>query len=59
MDNINWIFIISGAFVALLGFFGLANPSFTRLINFPGGPRLKATVAIIIGIIFVIAGLIV
>ncbi len=37
---------------------GLAiNPNFARYINAPGGPRLKATIALIVGIIIIIIGL--
>ena len=45
----------------ILGLIGIAaflNPNFAKLINVPGGPRLKAMVALIVGLIIMIYGLI-
>ena len=39
--------------VGLAAFF---NPNFARLINVPGGPRLKASIAMIVGIVLLIIG---
>jgi len=52
----NSIFLVIGTFVILLGIAGFMNPNWTRWIRFPGGPRLKAIVAMIIGIILVLVG---
>ena len=58
METVNIILIIVGAIVTLIGIAGFFNPNFTRLINFPGGPKLKAIGAIVIGIIVIILGFI-
>jgi len=49
--------IILGAIIALIGVATFFNPNFARIINAPGGPRLKAIVALIAGIIIAIIGL--
>jgi hypothetical protein len=49
--------IIVGVIVALIGVAAFFNPNFARIINVPGGPRLKAIVALIVGIIIAIVGL--
>ena len=59
MEMANTILIIAGVIVLLFGVVALFNPNFARWINAPGGPRLKAIIAIIIGIILVIISLIV
>jgi len=59
MNFINHSFIVVGVFITLIGIIGFLNPNWTRLINFPGGPRLKAAGATITGLIFLILGLIV
>ena len=58
MDTANIIIIIVGAIVSLIGIAAFLNPNFAKLINVPGGPKLKAIVAIIIGLIILIYGLI-
>jgi len=57
MNSLNYVMIITGSIVILIGIIGLINPNWTKLINFPGGPRLKAIAAITIGVIFTIVGL--
>ncbi|UCE38769.1 MAG: hypothetical protein JSW00_05940 [Thermoplasmata archaeon] len=52
------ILIIAGVFVTLIGLAAFLNPNIARWINAPGGPRLKAIIAMIIGIIIIIAGLV-
>lgn len=59
MAEVNTILIIIGALVALFGAIAFFVPALTRIINAPGGPKLKATIALIIGIILVLIGLIV
>ena len=59
MNLFNYIMIILSAFVLLIGILALINPNWSRLINFPGGPRFKAIAATIAGIILLIVGLIV
>ena len=59
METVNIILLVSGAFVSLLGIVAFLNPNLTRWINAPGGPRLKAIIALITGIILVITSLIV
>jgi len=59
MDFANTILIFAGAIVILFGAAAFFNPSITRWINAPGGPRLKAIIAIVVGAILVIVSLIV
>ena len=59
METVNLIMIIVGAIVVLFGVGAILNPNIARWINAPGGPRLKASVALITGIIIIIVGLIV
>ena len=59
METVNTALIIGGAIVTILGVLAFFNPIFTKVINFPGGPRLKAVGTMIIGVILIIAGLIV
>jgi hypothetical protein len=58
MESINILIIIVGAIVSLIGLAAFLNPNFAKLINVPGGPKLKAIVALIIGLIILIYGLI-
>ena len=57
MEIANIIMIVVGTIVALIGVATFFNPNFARIINVPGGPRLKAIVALIIGIIIAVVGL--
>jgi putative Mn2+ efflux pump MntP len=57
MGLANTILIICGAIVSLFGIATFLNPNFARWINAPGGPRLKATISLIAGIIIIIIGL--
>jgi len=57
MGLANTILIICGAIVSLFGITTFLNPNFARWINAPGGPRLKATISLIAGIIIIIIGL--
>ena len=59
METINIVLIIVGAIVSLIGVAAFLNPNFSKIINVPGGPKLKAIVAIIIGLIILITGLII
>ena len=54
MDPINTILLISGAIVILFGIGAFLHPNLARWINAPGGPRLKAVIAMIIGFILII-----
>ncbi len=54
MQIANTILIITGFIVLLFGIGAFFNPNFARLINAPGGPRLKAIIAIVVGIILII-----
>ena len=58
MDTTNTIVVIVGLIVLLFGIAAFFNPNWARWINFPGGPRLKAIAALIIGIIIIIIGFI-
>jgi len=59
MVDTNTILIIIGAIVTIIGIAGFLNPNFTKIINAPGGPRLKAIIAIVAGLIILIAGLLI
>jgi hypothetical protein len=58
MDTINYVLILVGVIVSLIGLAAFINPNFARIINVPGGPKLKAIAAIIVGIILLIFGII-
>lgn len=58
MGITNIILIIVGAIVIIIGIAAFLNPNFARIINAPGGPRLKAIIALIAGIIILGIGLI-
>ena len=57
MGLTNTILLICGAIVSLIGIAAFLNPNFARWINAPGGPRLKAAIALIVGIMIIIIGL--
>jgi hypothetical protein len=59
MDIGNIIILIVGAIVILFGIGAFLNPNLSRWINVPGGPKLKGSIAIIVGVILIIIGLIV
>ncbi len=59
MSLSNTILIVAGIIVIIIGLAAFINPNFSRLINAPGGPRLKASIAIIVGVILSIIGLII
>ena len=56
METVNTVLIIVGALLTLLGALTIFIPNLSRIINGPGGPRLKAIVSIIIGLILIIIG---
>jgi len=55
--NANTILIIVGLFTIAVGIGAFLNPNIARFINSPGGPRIKAVVALITGIIILIISL--
>jgi len=59
MTITQYITLLIGSVVVLAGVLTIFFPSLSRLINAPGGPRLKAIVAIIIGLIILILGFII
>ena len=59
MSVTNTILLVSGVIVTLIGVAAFFNPHIARWINAPGGPRLKAIIAMIIGIIIMVIGSIV
>ncbi len=59
MEIANTILLIAGVIVLLFGTSAFFNPNVARLINAPGGPRLKAMIAIVVGIILVFVSLVV
>jgi len=58
MTIINYIVIIVGGFFTLIGILSIIFPGLTKIINAPGNERVKSLIAIIIGLIFLIIGLI-
>jgi len=58
MTIINYIFLIIGCLIILIGALSIFFPGLTRIINAPGGPRVKSIIAIIVGIIILVVGLI-
>lgn len=59
MTITNYILIIVGVFVALLGILSIFFPGLTRVINAPGGARVRSIIAIVIGLIILMIGSIV
>ena len=59
MSITNYIFIIIGGFIAIFGILSILFPGLTKIINAPGNERVKSIAAIIIGLIFLIIGLII
>ena len=59
MTTTNYILIVLGVAVAVLGVLSIFFPNLTRIINAPGGQRLKSAVAIITGLIIFFIGLLV
>jgi multisubunit Na+/H+ antiporter MnhG subunit len=58
MELLNVVLIIIGAIITLIGIAVFLNPNFSKLINAPGGPKLKAIIAIVIGLIILFYGII-
>lgn len=60
METINLIITIVGLIALLIGIGAFLNPNIARLINAPGaGPRLKAIIALISGLILILIGLLI
>jgi uncharacterized membrane protein len=57
METVNIVLIIVGALLTLLGVLTIFIPNLSRIINVPGGPKLKAIVLIIIGLILIVVGI--
>lgn len=55
----NYIFLIIGIIIVLVGILAFINPNWSRRINLPGGPRLKSIISMIIGIILIIIGFVI
>ncbi len=59
MAAVNYILILLGVIVTLIGVISIFFPGLTRIINAPGGPRVKSIIAIIVGIVIFFIGLLV
>jgi hypothetical protein len=59
MAAVNYILILLGVIVTLIGVISIFFPGLTKIINAPGGPRVKSIIAIIVGIIIFFIGLLV
>ena len=58
METVNLIIIIVGVLVILTGIGAFINPTIARFINVPGaGPKLKASIAFITGLILFLIGI--
>lgn len=57
MESVNYIIIVLGIIVTLIGVLSFIFPGLTRLINAPGNERIKSIIATAIGIIIIIVGL--
>ena len=57
METVNIVLIIVGALLTLLGVLTIFIPNLSRIINVPGGIKLKAIVSIIIGLILIVLGI--
>ena len=57
MGIANIILVATGIITILIGIGAFLNPNIARFINFPAGPRLKATIALVIGIITLSVGI--
>ena len=59
MSITNYILLVVGGLVALIGVLSIFFPGITKIINAPGNERIKSIIAIIVGLILVIIGLII
>ena len=59
MTVVNTVLLVVGVIVVLIGVAAFFIPAFARLINAPGGPKAKAIVAMAIGIILIVVGMVV
>jgi len=59
MTITNYILIIIGGLVALVGILSIFFPGLTRIINTPGGERIKSIIAIVIGLILLLIGIVI
>ena len=59
MDITNTILLIVGGIVVLFGIGAFLNPNISRWINITGGPKLKGSIAIIVGFVIIITGLLI
>jgi len=59
METTNLILLVAGVIVLLFGIGAFLHPNIARWINAPGGPRLKAIIATIIGIILIVIAFII
>ena len=59
MYLMNTFFSILGIGLLLLGIAGFFIEGFTRFMNAPGGPKMKALICATIGLVFLLLGLLV
>ena len=57
MSITNYVMILVGVGVAILGILALFIPQLTKIISLPGSPRMKALISVIVGLIFLLIGL--
>jgi hypothetical protein len=56
MEASNSIFIVIGLCITLVGIAAFFYPNIARIISVPGGPRQKAIIAVVVGIVIAIIG---
>ena len=59
MVTTNFILLIAGVVVVLFGIGAFFNPNIARWINAPGGPKIKAIIALITGFILIVVSFVV
>ena len=59
MYLLNTILLLVGIIVLIIGILAFLNPTIARLINAPGGPKMKAIIAAIIGLFFILLALLI
>ena len=59
MEFLNIVFLAVGLLTTVIGLLAFFVPNFARLINAPGGPKIKAVIALIIGIVFILVAILI
>jgi len=57
MTTINYIIIVIGIIISLIGILSLFFPGLTRIISLPGNEKFKSIITMIIGVIVIVVGI--